>query len=76
MDEDLLIGRPAWIPWSGADASSVVVDRDHAVVRQQGRAQGSEIEPLVGRSFETTVVQVEPIYVDDDISHGQTFPQS
>ena len=68
---NLLVGRPAWVPRPGADSSRVAVDRDHTIVRQHVCTQRAEAEPLVGRSFEATVVQVESIYIDDDIGHSQ-----
>jgi len=47
------------------DARREVLDRDHVVVVPQPDAESLQIEPLIWRVFDRTVVQVESVDVDD-----------
>ena len=67
---NLLIGGGTWIVGPGAYSRRVVVDVLNGVIWQQFLRQLCDVEPLVGRTFEGTVVEVEAVYVDVGQRHA------
>src|SRR5467141_3322884 len=67
--QTLIVSRSR-LAWPGAHSCSEVLDFLNGVGRKESLAKASQIEPFVWSSPQRSVVEIESVYVNVDLSHA------